>query len=54
MIEILVAIVIAGIVVWLVGESPMNAFFKKAVYAVAVIFLLIYLVKVLPPLLRSL
>lgn len=45
MIELLVVLAIIGIIVWFVTSLPMPVVFRNAIYALAAIFVLVYVAR---------
>ncbi len=48
MISILVALVIIGLILWVVQQIPMDAVIKKIIWVVAIVACVIYLLQALP------
>lgn len=45
MLSLIVWVAIVGVIVWLVRQSPLDTFFKNAIYALCVIWLILVLAR---------
>lgn len=46
MIQVLVVLILLGLAVWVSGQLPIDATFKKIIWVVAVVFAVLYLLSV--------